>query len=220
MDLGSAGLSVAQTAIDPFGTLASSVAGFLLDYRPPLPQCLDILAGNPALVESIGSTWMNVGEAMKQQAADLRSALGQVVQNWQGAAGAAYALALAALAELMDRAGTAYHMLGVGYGIASAVVEIVREITKNIIADLVGRLIVYVAQTGATLGLALPIVIGQAVTAITKTVTDVVRFGDTLVNAITMGAEHLEALIDALGMIRDGIETISSGINQGAGAVS
>lgn len=220
LNLANAGLAVAQTAIDPFGTLASSVAGFLLDYMPPLPQALDILAGNPALVESIGNTWMNVGERMKGLSADLQAAAQDVAGSWRGVAGDAYRTALMALAVAMEQAGTAYHMLGIGYGIASAVVEVVREITKNIIADLVGRLIVYVAETGATLGVALPIVIGQAVTAITKTVSDVTTFADTLIDAITLGGEHLGDLIDALSMLMDAVNQIVAGIEQGAGAVT
>ena len=215
---GAAVVGAVTTAVDPLGTLLSSCAAFLIDYMPPLPQMLDALAGNPALVQSIGETWTNVAGALTERAAELKAAMAQVLSNWRGAAADAYKSRMEFLIGMTTALSAGAMGIGAGFMVASVVVEIVRTITRDIIADLVGRLIAYIIETGATLGLALPVVIGQAVTAITNTVTQAAKWSDDLVSTIETGVEMTEQLKDALGHIQTLIGALNSGNSQAQGA--
>ncbi|GAB2507976.1 hypothetical protein GCM10027064_01770 [Microbacterium petrolearium] len=205
------GAGVASTAaavIDPFGTLASSVASFLLDYVPPLPMQLDLLAGNPALVESLGQTWTNVSGALELKATEIQQLITESVSVWVGAAGDAYREALSRLHEAA--AGLAVGAAGIGSGmiIASEVVAAIRDLAKAIIADLVGKLIIYVIETVASGGIALPAVITQACTAIAKTAGDVATVMDELVTVISKGAMLADELVEAIGAIQKALATL------------
>ncbi|GAA3659414.1 WXG100 family type VII secretion target [Microbacterium marinilacus] len=205
---------LASTVVDPFGTLLSSVAAFLIDYVPPLPQCLDLLAGNPALVQGIGETWQNIRGALVEQVEALRAAMDSALAGWQGPAADAYERKMTLLADILQGISFAAAGIGAGFAIASVVVEVVRSITRDLIADLIGRLIAYVIETGATLGAALPIVIGQAVAAITDTVMNVTKHMDDLVKVVTQGAELTKQLGEAMGYIQTAITGIRDGLGQ------
>ncbi|MBZ2196506.1 WXG100 family type VII secretion target [Occultella gossypii] len=210
--------AVASWAIDPFGTLLSSAAGFLMDYMPPLPMMLDALAGNPAMVEGISATWSNVAGRLSEVAAALETELAQLMARWTGPAALAYEAYMRTVITVIKAEGIAAVGIGAGMAIASVIVAIVREITKQIIADLVGRLIAYIIETGATLGVALPIVIGQAVTAITNTILLVTDWSGKLVRCAEQGMELMTMIGDALGQLQAAISVIQSGVNQGQSA--
>lgn len=113
---------------------------------------LDALAGNPHLVESVGVAWAGVADEMERAAADLAAAVERVLQTWTGQAAEAYRIVGNGMVDLMHKAAFVYRCTGEGMLLASGVVEAVRGLTKEIIADLVGRLIVYAAEIAGTLG--------------------------------------------------------------------
>ncbi len=217
--MSSAYVGVAEWAIDPFGTLMSSAAAMLMDYMPPLPQLLDSVAGNPDLVEAIAQTWANVAERLFQEAEQLLAALETVLADWSGDAAEAYAVRVQLLVALIRGLGAGSAGLAGGFAVASAIVTVVRCIVKDLIADLVGRLIAYMIEAGATLGVALPIVIGQAVTAIGTTTLHVTGQIDNLTTAAKTGLEVAEEVIEAISHINTAIQALRSGVEQGLGAV-
>jgi uncharacterized protein YukE len=218
ISLAGSGAELASLALDPFGTLASSVAGFLLDYMPPLPSMLDALAGNPHLVESIGTAWTQVADEMEEAAADLYAAVERVLQSWTGQAAEAYRVVATGMVDLMYKAAYVYRCTGDGMHLASGVVEAVRGLTKEIIADLVGRLIVYAAEVTGTLGLAAPAVIPQACGAIADVVTDASRLARVLKEAMTLGVGSIDEIVDAVNKLLVLLGQVAEGIIQGRDA--
>ncbi|CAA9393398.1 MAG: hypothetical protein AVDCRST_MAG32-2489 [uncultured Nocardioides sp.] len=180
--------------IDPIAALGSSVAGFLLDYMPPLPQMLDALAGNPALVEGIAGTWKNVGGGLDTAAGDLQAAMQKVMASWSGMAAEAYAGAVTLLVDIMYKMGGACRAIGQGLEVASEVVKAVRGFTKALISELVGQLISWAAQVAATAGLGATWVVPRATHRIWITVTDARQVADLLVQAI----RHSDLLVTTL----------------------
>lgn len=180
--------------IDPIAALGSSVAGFLLDYMPPLPQMLDALAGNPALVEGIGSSWNNIGGAIDAAATELQSAMQKVMSSWSGLAADAYAAAVTLLVDVMYKMGGMCRAIGQGLAVASDVVQAVRGFTKSIISELVGQLISWAAQVAATAGLGASWVVPKATHRIWVTVDDSRQVADLLVSAI----RHSDLLVKTL----------------------
>lgn len=180
--------------IDPIAALGSSVAGFLLDYMPPLPQMLDALAGNPALVEGIGQTWDNIGGALETAAGDLQAAMQRVLSSWSGLAATAYGNLVTALVDVMYKMGAAARCIGGGLAVASGVVEAVRGFTKSLISELVGQLISWAAQVAATVGIGASWVVPKATHRIWITVTDSKQVADLLMDAI----KHSDLLVKTL----------------------
>ncbi len=208
-----------EMVIDPFATLLSSVAGFLMDYVPPLPQMLDALAGNPALVESIGVTWDNVAGAVESAAADLLTAVTQVLSTWSGLAAAAYATAMNALIDAMNKCAYVCRCMAQGMQVASGVVQAVRTFTKDLIAELVGQLIAWAAEVAATVGIGASWVIPKATARISLTVTDCTTFSQALVRGMTDFKIIAELLNDAWGLLLSSLNAIDEGVARGeAGA--
>ena len=207
----SAVTGVADAIADPLGTLMSSCASFLIDYMPPLPQMLDALAGNPALVQSIGETWGNVSRALTERAGQLEAQLSQMMSNWRGAAADAFRARMEFLIGMTKALSAGAMGIGSGFAVASVVVEFVRTQVRDLIADLVGKLISYVIETGATLGAALPVVIGQATIAIADKVTDVAKWSDDLVKAIESGLDLLKQLKETIEAIQENVAAVQAG---------
>lgn len=197
---------VASFLIDPIAELGSSIAGFLLDYMPPLPMMLDGLAGNPQVVEGIGATWENVGVSLGQAAEDARSALAAVIAGWQGAAADAFEEAVEAYAELVERMSQAASGIGSGFKVASIVVEIVRSIVKDLISDLVGKLISFASQAILSFGIGISWIVPQAAIKIAEWTERVRGWVTALTDKMTLAMNIIERLDSALGSASPGIE--------------
>lgn len=201
--------------IDPFATLLSSVAGFLMDYVPPLPQMLDSLAGNPALVEAIGVTWENIATHMEEAAANLMSALSSVFTHWGGLAGVAFAAAVSALVDAMYKAANVCRCIAQGLQIASGVVQAVRTFVRDLIADLVGALIAWAGEVAATFGIGASWVIPKATARISLTVDDCTTFTQALVRGMTDFKIIAELVDTGWGMLLSAVAAIDEGVSRG-----
>lgn len=170
-------------AVDPLGTLASSIAGFLLERFWLFQEALDVLAGDPAVVTAIGITWSNIANHSDQQAARLIALRDSSVAWWQGAAGDAFRERLTQQAEQLACMAFTGNCLNVGFAIGSAIVTVVREIVTAICAELVGKLIVWVGEALATAGFGIPVIVAQATSAIARWFDDAARWMDELLMA-------------------------------------
>lgn len=217
LGLAGVGLGVAGAVADPLGTLLSSVASFLIDYMPPLPQMLDALAGNPAMVQGIGATWGNIADRLTERAAALKVSLETTMGVWRGAAADAYKARMEMLIAATQGMSAAAAGLAGGFAVASAIVEIVRTITREIIAELVGRLISYCIEIAATLGLATPVVVGQATIAIADTASTCARYSTALTAAIRDGGKMADDLVKILSDLQGMISKIVGGLSDGQG---
>ncbi|MFE9750599.1 hypothetical protein ACFYOT_37320, partial [Saccharothrix saharensis] len=84
--LGMVGLAAdaAAMAIDPFGTLMSSAASFLMEHVQPLKDMLDWLAGDPPVIESYSATWGKVAEELGRIAEEYSSGVQRGTEGWTG----------------------------------------------------------------------------------------------------------------------------------------
>ncbi|WP_051218473.1 hypothetical protein [Nocardioides insulae] len=208
------GASAFAAVVDPLGTLLSSAAGFLMDYMPPLPQALDALAGNPALVEGIGQTWENIATQTEAAAEQLHAVVQKALANWTGVAADAYSVLTNALISGMYQAAHGYRCIGLGLAVASGVVDAVRSFVKWIVSELVGQLISYVIQASATLGIGLTWVIPMATARISITVTDSARATTTLTTTITRATSSVDDIAAAVGSFAEIIKSIAGGVQR------
>lgn len=183
---------VAEFLLDPIASLAGSVAGFLLDYMPPLPQMLDSIAGSPQAVEAKAHTWENVAGRLTSCAAGYTAAVDRALEGWSGPAASAYRSYASVFRTGLDTMSTTCAGVGAVMQGASAVVGFVRSIVRDVIADLVGKLISWASQVAATVGVGATWVVPQAVTAIAIRVE---RVRDWIVR-LTRGIRSLAQMIE------------------------
>lgn len=215
---------VAEFIIDPIASMAASVAGFLLDYMPPLPDMLDSIAGDPGAVEARATTWSNISARVSGSADDLDAAVRTALAGWSGPAADAYGVFTSVLSDSLRAMSGMCAGVGGAMQAASAVVGFVRSIVRDVIADLVGKLISWASQVAATVGVGASWVVPQAVTAIairvervrdwlsrlTNGIQQLVQMIDKANNALTQGVPALRRVADSLQQIP--LTTVASGV--------
>jgi uncharacterized protein YukE len=132
----------AATVIDPFSALLANGLGWVMEHFEPLRDVLDKLTGIPDKVVAHAQTWANMAGTLQAMAEDLQSGLAADLPAWGGAAAESYRLmmtnnvdglgGLAVLADTMSAATQA----------AGNLVQFTRDIVRDLICDLVARVIV------------------------------------------------------------------------------
>ncbi|CAL9395577.1 hypothetical protein SUDANB95_01342 [Actinosynnema sp. ALI-1.44] len=196
--LGMVGLAAdaAAMAIDPFGTLMSSAASFLMEHVQPLKDMLDWLAGNPPVIESYATTWNNVGTELGKIAEDYKAAVARGTAGWGGAAAAQYLTNASAHGDALTGAASAAGTVGTVVGMMGMVVGFVREMVRDLIADLVGKLIAWVLEAVFSLGFGTPVIVAQAVTAISKWAAKIAKIIQDLLDTIKKVSPMLKRLVE------------------------
>jgi hypothetical protein len=205
------GLEALSIAMDPAGSLLSAGVGWLMEHVEPLSQILDRLAGDADAINAHAATWQNVAQAVGDVAADYGPAVAAGTAGWSGDAANAYRTRGADLTNLLSAAGTASGGVGTAVEMAGLIVATVREVVRDLIADLVGRLIAWALEAAATLGLATPVVVAQATSAIAKwaaRIADIVR---KLIKTINNLIPLLRRLDEVFASIRRAVDSFASG---------
>ncbi|MEO6089685.1 MAG: hypothetical protein ABIQ18_41920 [Umezawaea sp.] len=196
--LGVVGLAAdaASMAIDPFGTLMSSAASFLMEHVQPLKDMLDWLAGDPPVIESYSTTWNNVSTEMGKISQDYAAALSSGTEGWTGAAADAYRAAATQQGDALAGAASAAGSVGTVVGIMGMVVAFVREMVRDLIADLVAKLITWVLEAVFSLGFGTPVIVAQAITAISKWAARIAKLVQKLLDTIKKVSPMLKRLVE------------------------
>jgi len=187
---------VASAATDPFGYLMSSVASFLMEHIQPLKDMLDSLAGNPPVIQSYADTWGNISKALGERKTDLDNAVKNGTTGWSGAAADAYRKQAAEHGEALSSAATVAGGISTAVMIFGQIVSFVRETVRQLIADLVGKLISWVMEEVFSLGFGTPVVVAQASAAIAKWGEKIAGLLKKLTDAIRRISPLLSKLVD------------------------
>ncbi|HWD01213.1 MAG TPA: hypothetical protein VG674_01950 [Amycolatopsis sp.] len=204
---------VASAAIDPFGYLMSSVASFLMEHLQPLKDMLDSVAGKPPVIQSYADTWGNVAKALQERQKDYTNAVKTGTADWKGDAADAYRKGASECAEALGGAATVASAIGTVTMIMGQVVSFVRETVRQLIADLVGKLISWVMEEAFSLGFGTPVVVAQAVTAISK-------WGEKISGLLTKLCETMRKVSPLLGKLADVFTKIIKILGKLAGKVT
>ncbi|PSL48677.1 hypothetical protein B0I31_12464, partial [Saccharothrix carnea] len=201
--LGMVGLAAdaAAMAIDPFGTLLSSAASFLMEHVQPLKDMLDWLAGDPPVIESYSTTWNNVAEELGRIAEEYSAGVRRGTEGWTGAAAEAYHANSAVHGDALAGAASAAGTVGTVVGLMGMVVGFVREMVRDLIADLVGKLIAWVLEAVFSLGFGTPVIVAQAVTAISRWAAKIAKIIQDLLNTIKKVSPMLKRLVEVFEKI-------------------
>ncbi len=187
---------IAGAAIDPFGYLMSSVASFLMEHVQPLKDMLDSVAGNPPVIQSYADTWGNVSKALGERKTDFDNAVKNGTAGWTGAGADAYRKFAAEHSDALSGAATVAGAISTVTMIMGQVVSFVRETVRQLIADLVGKLIAWVMEEVFSLGFGTPVVVAQASAAIAKWGKKIGELLKKLTDTIRKVSPLLSKLVD------------------------
>jgi uncharacterized protein YukE len=131
----------ATWATDPFGQLLQYNVSWLMEHLKPLRDTLDWLAGDPPQIEAYAQTWWNVSKAVNITATDLLDRSRDNTETWHGTAADAYRSHAKALAQAVADTAKTAELIGTIVSIASKLVATVRELVRDLTAQLVGILL-------------------------------------------------------------------------------
>lgn len=184
------GLEVAGSIMDPVSALLANGIGWAMEYFEPLREMLDWLTGKPDVVMSHAGTWNNMAGALVQLAEELKGSLERDLPTWTGQASDAYRAMMSKNVNVIGGlSATAAAMAAATEG-AGGLVSLTREIVRDLIADLVSRVIVWAAE--AIFVVTIPVIAAQIAAAVVKWSGMILSYVTALVDSIS----NLNKLID------------------------
>ena len=176
-------LEGAATVMDPFSALLSNGIGWALEYFEPLRQVLAELTGMPDVVMSHAATWNNMATELYAMSEDLGTHLSGDLSEWTGSAADSYQALMVNNVDAVGGLGAISAGMGAATQGASGLVQMTREIVRDLIADLVARVIVWAAE--AIFVVTIPVIAAQIVAAVVKWAGRILNYTTSLIDSIT-----------------------------------
>ena len=180
-------------AVDPIGSLIAAGLGWLMEHLEPLKGWLNDLTGDAGEVAGFAATWTNISAYLATAAGDLDKSLVRL-QGFTGAAGDAFKTFHADVAKHLSAAGDWSTAMSTGMELASTIVQMVHDLTRDAIATIVGTAISAAVTTVATLGIGAPAAAAQVATKTASLAGKIGKFVTRLISSI----EKLGKLVDDL----------------------
>ena len=182
-------------ALDPLGTLIAWGAGWLIDHLQPLKGWLNDLTGDAGAVAGFAQTWVNVAGQMEQEATFLTKRVTAELEGIKGEAAAAYREYAAHLAGYIGGMKQAASAVAGGLQVASTIVQVVHELVRDTLAQIIGSLSSAILQAVVSLGTLIP-----------KVIADVSARVAALAGRI---GKTVKAVVEALGKLRNLVKKLA-----------
>jgi hypothetical protein len=137
----------AAPATDSFAALRAGGLDLALAGIPPLRQMLDDLTGMPDVVACQANSWNRISTDLRRIGADLRSQLDRDFAGQHGRQVRAYQAFMSHNVDAVGGLTATSNALAVVTKAAGDLILLTRDIVRGLIADLVVRVIVWVAET-------------------------------------------------------------------------
>jgi hypothetical protein len=186
-------LDTAATVIDPLGSLIGAGLGWLIDHLEPLKGWFNDFTGDAGEVAAFGQTWANIQSQLQTSGEELARIVGDV-DELAGEAMDAYRRFQSESAQHLSAAASWAGAMSTGLQIASTIVQVVHDLVRDVLSQLVGSIISWAAEAIFTLGLATPVIVGQVTTRVASLSAKV---GRTVIDAVT-SCKALAKLLDEL----------------------
>lgn len=180
----------AATVIDPFSALLANGLGWVMEHFEPLRDVLDRLAGIPDQVTANAQTWANMAGALQAMAQDLQSSLATDLPDWGGGAAEAYRSMMAHNVDGLGGLAVLADTMSAATRAAGNLVQFTRDIVRDLVCDLVARVIVWAAE--ALLIVTIPLVTAQIVAAVAKWCARIFGYTGALISSL----ENLTTLME------------------------
>lgn len=176
-------VEVGASAIDPISALLANGLGWAMEYFDPLRQMLDELTGMPDVVAAHAATWNNMATELASMSADLQAEVQTGVSSWKGTAADSYVRMMGNNVEAIGGLGAISAAMAAATEGAGGLVQMTREIVRDLIADLVARVIVWAAE--AIFVVTIPVIAAQIVAAVVKWVGRILQYTTGLIDSLT-----------------------------------
>ena len=167
------GLDVASAVSDPIGTLISMGLGWALEWVWPFNALFNALAGDAAQVEANAQTWENVAMALGAAGAQLEEDTATCLSDMAGDGVEAIRTSAGGVAEHVRAASQWAQAMADGLRMASGIVQVVHDVVRQAISDLIGTICSVAIEEACTLGLATALVVEQITTRVAALSTHV-----------------------------------------------
>lgn len=198
-------LDTAAAVMDPLGSLIAAGLGWLMEHLEPLKGWLNDLTGDAGAVLGFAATWENVATAMNGAGDELNRIVTADLEAMSGASVVAYATYANNLADRVRAGGGSASAMASALRTCSTVVQVVHDLVRDTLAQLVGSIISWAAELVVTVGLATPYVVSQVTTRVSSLA---VRVGRSVTDLLT-SARSLKGLLEAL---KDMLARLASGV--------
>ncbi|WP_217616536.1 hypothetical protein [Cellulomonas sp. GbtcB1] len=198
-------LDTAAAVMDPLGSLIAAGLGWLMEHLEPLKGWLNDLTGDAGAVLGFAATWENVATAMNGAGDELNRIVAADLEAMSGASVVAYATYANNLADRVRAGGGSASAMASALRTCSTVVQVVHDLVRDTLAQLVGSIISWAAELVLTVGLATPYVVSQVTTRVSSLA---VRVGRSVTDLLT-SAKSLKGLLEAM---KDVLARLASGV--------
>lgn len=187
-------LDTAAAVMDPLGQLIAAGLGWLMEHVEPLKGWLNDLTGDAGAVLGFAGTWDNIATQMGAAAGDLDHLVAADLEGMRGQGVQAYVRYADDFAEHLRGLGASSTAVADSLRTCSTIVQVVHDLVRDALAEIVGAAISWAAQIVFTLGLGTPWVVSQVATRVSSLAA---RVGSKVTDVIS-SAKALSGLIDAL----------------------
>nr|WP_296069726.1 hypothetical protein [uncultured Actinoplanes sp.] len=187
---GSFAADAAATVIDPFSALLANGLGWAMEHFEPLREVLDKLTGIPEHVMANAQTWNNIAGGLQTMAEDLRAGLAADLPDWGGTAADAYQRLMTNNVDGLGGLSVLAATMSSATQAAGNLVLFTRDIVRDLICDLVARVIVWAAEALAIV--TIPFVAAQIISAVAKWAGRIFGYTSALISSL----QNLTTLLD------------------------
>ncbi|MCY1715527.1 hypothetical protein OVA26_01045 [Microbacterium sp. SL62] len=146
--------------MDPLGSLIAAGLGWLIDHFEPIKGWFNDLTGEAGAVAGFAQTWTNVQNQLDASADYLERVITDL-DDMAGEAIEAYRRFQADAAAHIRASASWAGAMSTGLQIASTIVQVVHDLVRDILSQLVGSAISWATQAVVTVGIATPWIIAQ-----------------------------------------------------------
>lgn len=173
-----AGLETLAYVADPIGELGAAGVGWAMEHLEILRVPLDQLCGDPVQITARAEDWQRISADLGTAAASL-DGVRDTTGGWEGAAGAGFGRTLTERQEALRTMSTAAREVAELVLGSASMVGTERAIVRDLIADLVVRVITWAVAAGlaalATAGTVLPLAVGAVAVRVAETALTITR---------------------------------------------
>jgi hypothetical protein len=178
----------AAPVTDSFAALRAGALDWATVNVEPLRRMLDDLTGMPELVASHASLWHTMATDLHGIGAGLRSHLDRDFAGWDRPDGSGYLAMMSHNVEAIAGLAEVSTAMALITKAAGDLILLTRDIVRGLIADLVARMIVWMAETGVV---PMPVTAAQLATAV-ATWWRVHAYVTALVTSMTQLSQFLD----------------------------
>ncbi|MFE1646785.1 hypothetical protein ACFM35_14485 [Microbacterium sp. P01] len=203
-------LDTAATVMDPLGSLIGAGLGWLIDHFEPLKGWFNDLTGDAGEVAAFAQTWANIQAQLQASGDELTRVLADV-DDLHGEAMDAYRRFQQDAAGHITGAASWAGAMSTGLSIASTIVQVVHDLVRDVISQLVGSAISWAAEAVFSLGLATPWIVSQVTTRVSSLAATVGSKVTTLIRSV----KSLSKLLDELKVLLSQADELFASVLRG-----